>query len=381
MEGHTHLEGQLSPSSSTEELAQINKSSEEGVAGAGGEEPNGTTSAHQIVKPEATKSITTQPVGVAGNYPPPTAGTYAGNQAPPLGYHPGLSSEPSHQGGGYPSHAVSLSQPVPAPVMSHGMNPLPGQMSLSQGGPGPAYYHHIPSSRGEGSGAPPVPPYGPGYTRQKMAYENVPMVYETLQSNSRHSHLPHPHGTQGPHPHPAPPPVPPQAKYGGGAQQGQHQQPGYNARERSRDGHMIKSHSMDARERSHDAHMIKSHSLDYPAPMMRPSGYNVNPVLRRKPIKPASVSVAHDAAASGDIATLVSFVGWGLGQWGHSITCKLCPLFNSLSLHSNPYSNPLSASHALQSGDRCLHVQRAQIHPRTQGSAAGAARCVDLPGG
>ena len=44
-----------------------------------------------------------------------------------------------------------------------------------------------------------------------------------------------------------------------------------------------------------------------PPPHMRglPS-YGVGAGSRRKPINPASVSVAHDAAASGDIATLVS---------------------------------------------------------------------------
>lgn len=268
------LEGGVSPSSSTEELTQINDPSEkEG----GGDQTDGT-SPHQIVKPEPTKS-NTKTVGVSANYQaPPTATYQAHQQAPPPNYHPSL-QEQAHQPP-YP-HTGSLSQPISGP----GMTPMNPTLSLSQG---PTYYHHPhpPTGRGAGDATSGPPPPGPHYTgaggyagtRQKFGYENV-----TLQSNTRHPHLPHPHASQ----------APPPSNYVGMPQQGKHQQqqPG----------------SYNPRDRSHDPHMMKAQEY----PLMRPyTG------ARWKSLNPAVITVAHDAAASGDIATLVSEGGGGREEVG-----------------------------------------------------------------
>ena len=271
--GADRASGGMSPSSSAEELAQINEPSDkEG----GVDQSDGST--HQILKPEPTMMGSKQ-MGVSGgvvsglHHPPGGHGgqQQATPQAPPPVYHPSEHQQHQQQQGGYP-HSGSLSQPMPPPALSHGLNQPTGQMSLSQG---PAYYHHHhPNSRVDGPAPPTAPPYGSGYTRQKMAYENVPMVYESLQGSARHSHLPHPHPQA---------PLPP-GKYGGMGQPGppgQQQQPppgatGYGQRA-----------------------------------MMRPGPYGMGAGSRWKPINPASVSVAHDAAASGDIATLVRGGGEG----------------------------------------------------------------------
>ena len=72
---------------------------------------------------------------------------------------------------------------------------------------------------------------------------------------------------------------------------------------------------MDPRERSHDmrdrSHDTHHHGvggrvggpMEYP-PMARPP-YSMGAGTRRRTISPGCVSVAHDAAANGDIATLV----------------------------------------------------------------------------
>ena len=274
MSNQRQASGGVSPSSSTEELTHINEKDE--TLDLTSTSTSTNTTPHHIHKPEPTKSTT---VGVAGSYP--TAGMYANKQttpqAPPPGYHPSEQAHPSYQ------HTASLSQPMPAPgpQMTSHTNPPTSQISLSQG---PYYQHHHPNSRGDSAAPPPAPPYGNsgpappyggGYGRKKIAYENVPMVYDSLQGR----HLPHPQ-------HAGPP-----GKYGGMAQQAPHQQPGgYNPR----DGHVMKPHP------------------EY-TPMMRPP-YSMGAGSRWKNINPASIAVAHDAAASGDIATLVSMgVACGCG--------------------------------------------------------------------
>ena len=249
---------------------------EGGVADHQPDAPSGSSSSggstHQILKPEPTKSGSsgTKTMGVAGSYPaPPTSGSYGSKQPHPHpgGYHPSMQGSEGHQ---YP-HTMSLSQPMPGA----GVMPTP-PMSLSQG---PAYYHHPhapPTSRGD-SAPSAAPPTGPHYagggapyggTRQKLAYENVPIVYETLQSNARHAHMPHPQ-------------PPPPSGYGG-------------AKPGSYNPHLPPGHNP-----AHKPHSGPPHEY----PLMRP--YNMGAGPRWKPVNPASINVAHDAAASGDIATLV----------------------------------------------------------------------------
>ena len=364
---HQH-DGDLdSPSSSTEELMQINldpsKQEEEGEEDS---IPN-----HAIIKPEPTKSTSYQQTqGMYGN-------TQATPQAPPIGYHP-----PSATGDHAPPtyhHPVSLSQPGPSPQHApHGLN---APSSLSQG---PSYYHHPPSTRGAGpdmsappggtygvktrsgvegnapppsggaykgstradpgtnyggsgprggdksvggyggsgprgdmpGGAPGANYSGSGYNRQKLSYENVPMVYETLQ------HVPHPHQSQNTT----------SPKYGGVAQQNQHQQqqqPGFRG---------------DPRERSHDPRdLLPAHTGAPDYSVMHPSSYPPGAGSRRKPIAPGSIAVAHDAAGSGDIATLVS---------QHKITtCHFAPPTLIISIPTYDFTShnlPFSPHHYLR---------------------------------
>ena len=232
---------------------------------------DGTTSSHQILKPEPTKSGSKVVGQIGSNYLAPSGGTYSNKPSVTQGsssYHVTSSAEsqPPPPPGGQSTYP-SLSQPTGSTSSQITTHP-PNQLSLSQGH---TYYIHS-NSRGEV--LPPGATYG---GRQNISYENVPMVYDNLQANTRHAHMPHTHSSQGP----------PPSKYGGGPQQGQHQQ--Y------------------PRERSHDPHnMVTSHGRAHEYPVTRPSSYGVGMMgSRRKPINPASISVAHDAAASGDIATLV----------------------------------------------------------------------------
>ena len=306
----------MSPSSSAEELTQINEPQlplSDGVVaggdGGGPDHPDGVAASahHHIHKPEPTKSTSSLPhpppqppppgvapppaaVGVAsgGGYPPPhpPPGSYAaaavtGKQATPPAPPPGY-------------HSMSLSQPQTAPPPSNPPLGMPsGPMSLSQGAP--TYYH--------GRENPPVggPHYasGAGYPGRQKAYENVPMVYDNLH----HAPMTHPLASQGP-------------KYGGGAQA---PPPGGYSRP------------------SHDAHMMKSHG----GPHEYSVGGRYGAGSRWKPINPASISVAHDAAASGDIATLVSLIhskeGRGdliRGAWHFK---KGCGALNQMIIMGHPH--------------------------------------------
>lgn len=276
----------VSPSSSAEELAQINESSDrDGVGGGSGQDQsdganNMAPPAHHIHKPEPKTPPTgpTPPsMGVASgaSYPPQQPqhqppGGYAGakqatppqQQAPPPGYHPAASE------GHYPHGPISLSQPQTAPLPSNPPLGMPsGQMSLSQ-----PYYHNSRLQENPPPSGPPHSHYGGGaYPGRQKSYENVP-PYENV--SLRPQHLPHPMPpTQG-------------SKYGGGTQASG---AGYNPR---------------PGDRSHDGHMMKGHGGPHEYSMGRYGSGGAG--ARWKSINPASISVAHDAAASGDIATLVS---------------------------------------------------------------------------
>ena len=125
-----------------------------------------------------------------------------------------------------------------------------------------------------------------------MAYENVPLVYD---ANPRHPHVAHPHPAQ-------------HGKYGGVAGQGGAAAPGQSTVGYKQAG----SGGVDPRERSHEMRDNRSHdgrsgggAMDYQPPMTRPPAYSMGAGPRLKAISPASISVAYDAASSGDIATLV----------------------------------------------------------------------------
>lgn len=266
-----------SPSSSTEELAQINEPPE-GIAMEDTDSPS-----HQLVKPEPTKAGSK----VVGPPQPPQqpylgSGSYGNKQAPPSQGH-------AYPAGDQSLYHVSLSQPVvpSQQILSHTPHTLPTQPpSLSQGDRPPPYYtttqqqqqqqHPHPGNQGGevgGASAGPAPYPGQYASRQKMSYENVPMVYENLKSKQqRHAPVvPHPHNT---------------TKYGNMTSQQSGQQRNYNP----------------ARDRAHDPHMI----TEYPPSVMHPAPPTTSyPAARRKQIKPANVGVAHTAAAAGDIATLV----------------------------------------------------------------------------
>ena len=158
----------------------------------------------------------------------------------------------------------------------------------------PTHQNVIGTARDGGGGG--GPSQYNSYVRPKMAYENVPLAYDNIQSSSRHVHMAHPHPAQHP-------------KYVGVATQGGvaplGQMPGYQQGGGGSVDPRDRSHDM--RDRSHDTHHHGitggGGSMEYPQ-MARPP-YNMGAGPRRKTISPASLSVAHDAAANGDIATLV----------------------------------------------------------------------------
>lgn len=274
------------------------------------EATDSATPTHPIAKTESTNSTKPLPphqqdhsymsMSGPGNYPvnqqtshmatPTSYSSPKQPQAYPPPPSSASSSFSSHQ------HSTNLSQPGPSQMMSSQPLPSTSQGSHSQGHThypthpniiGPARDGVGPGGGGGGS------PYN-AYPRPKMSYENIAMA-----SAPRHSHLTHTHPSL---PHPS------QSKYGGIATQGGvaplgptsgYQQGGGGVDPRER--------SHDIRDRSHDGHHHGISGgggpMEYP-PMAR-SPYSMGAGPRRKTISPASVSVAHDAAASGDIATLV----------------------------------------------------------------------------
>ena len=92
-------EGGVSPSSSAEELMQINTDpSDKEVGGADQTDSNAPSNApatHQIVKPEPTKSSVPKP---ASYQAPPTSGKQPPHQQAPLtNYHPSLQQQGAEQ--------------------------------------------------------------------------------------------------------------------------------------------------------------------------------------------------------------------------------------------------------------------------------------------
>lgn len=309
-EGSDHApSGGDSPSSSTEELMKINEGSCDSTEGT-----DGATPTHQIVKPEPTKSTKLHPSHQQDhthNYPPMTGlGNYATSQqplhmAPPTGYAsmpeqppayaPPSSSSSSSSTTSTHQHPISLSQPTPSQMMPSQPPPPAAQGSHSQSHTYyPTHQNVIGAVRDGGGGGGGTGGQYPAYPRSKMAYENVPMVYDSVQSSSRHPHIAHPH--------------PPQHnKYGGVATQGGVAPPGQTSGYQQGGGSGDpRDRSHDMRDRSHDAHHHGGGGgpMEYP-PMVRPPPYSMGAGPRRKAISPGSLSVAHDAAASGDIATLV----------------------------------------------------------------------------
>jgi len=280
--------------------------------------------AHQIFKPEPTKSSpsssSSKPHPPTSSHQhqkdftasyPPMSGTYAAtNQSSSLvggghqmGYASGGVSDLPYAtptSSAHQHHSLSLSQPAPSQMIPSQQQPLSvTQVSHSQG---LTYYPtpHQGVMPMEGGGRTDVTggTTGGSYpSYHRRPYENVPPM--TYDGNSRHTHMTHPHPNQHP-------------KYGGmGAGQGgmanaasaggYKQGGGVDPRDRSHD---VRERSHDGRERSHDGRGVGGGGapMEYPSPMTRPP-YGPGP--RRKPISSASISVAYEAAGSGDIATLV----------------------------------------------------------------------------
>ena len=314
-----------SPSSSMEELSNIIEGEEGGA--------DETDSArkdmpHPLIKPDPTKSKPHIPTG-PGVHPHPLASHYPPPPHPHTLHHHSGHTDPPPYAHSLPQQYSSLSQPLPQGIPQGIAQGIVNSPSLSQG---PNYVYDTHHSTKVSTARPDVV-----YSHSTM-YNHPSMAYEG--GANRHHHVSPPqHVSQSYEGHPPPPKyvVPPQ-----------HQSIGYRTShelQRSHD-HYVGSHDHHGTSHpgTHDHHMTGHHRGPPPGMQFlqqRGDQFNAHHIASKLPrpehtvhFTKANIGHAHEAAGTGDLGTLVSYLLLGtcayvvnyvllLGTCAYVVNCVL----------------------------------------------------------